>query len=98
MSKRGFLTVVILIALCVALALIALSLNKGSEFGGADDAAEEVVKETNPDYQPWATSLMTPPGGETECLLFCLQSAIGAIVIGFGFGYLFARKRFSAQA
>ena len=33
-------------------------------------------------------------GGETETLLFCLQTALGAVVIGFGFGYLVARKKY----
>ena len=37
---------------------------------------------------------LAPPGGETESLLLCLQTALGAIVIGYGFGYLAARKKY----
>lgn len=43
-------------------------------------------------------SLIELPGGETESLLFCLQTAIGAVVIGFGFGYLVARKKYNGKA
>lgn len=51
----------------------------------------------SPDYEPWAESLLEPPGGETESLLFCLQAAFGALVIGYGFGYLVARKNYSQK-
>ena len=51
----------------------------------------------DPDYEPWAESILEPPGGETESLLFCLQTALGAVVIGFGFGYLVARKKYRSE-
>ena len=67
---------------------------KNSEFGGADGAAEEAVQKVDPDYEPWAESILEPPGGETESLLFCLQAGLGAGVLGFGFGWLVARKKY----
>ena len=94
MNKKTVLTIIILLLICVALALFALLTNKGSEFGGADGAAEEAIMEIDPDYVPWAESIIELPGGETESLLFCLQAAIGSIIIGFGFGYLVARKKY----
>lgn len=30
---------------------------------------------------------MEPPSGEIESLLFALQAAIGALIIGYAFGY-----------
>ena len=69
-----------------------------SEFGGADGEAEGVVSQLNPAYTPWAESILEPPGGETESLLFCLQAGIGAGILGFGFGYLVARKKFRKEA
>ena len=42
-----------------------------------------------------AESILTPPGGETESLLFCLQGAFGALIIGYGFGYFVARKKYN---
>lgn len=97
MSKKTVGTILILLAICVGLALFALWSNQGSEFGGADGAAEEAVMQIDPDYTPWAESLIELPGGETESLLFCLQAGIGALVIGFGFGYLVARKKYSKK-
>ncbi len=98
MSKKKIVTILLLLLFCVALALFALMKNPGSEFGGADGAAEEAILEIDPDYEPWAESVVELPGGETESLLFCLQAAIGALIIGYGFGYLAARKKYNREA
>ena len=78
---------IILICVAVVIGIIPLLVIKDSEFGGADGKAEEVIQEINPDYEPWAESLMEPPGGETESLLFALQAALGAGVMGYVLGY-----------
>lgn len=93
MKKNGWI-VVILLLLCVAITCIPLLTIHDSEFGGADGQAEEAITEINPDYEPWAESILEPPGGETESLLFALQAAIGSGVIFFGLGYLVARKKY----
>lgn len=93
MSKRVILGIVLL-AICALIAIFPLMTIQDSEFGGADGAAEEVVAEIAPDYEPWAESPIAPPGGETESLLFCLQAGLGAAVIGYCFGYLRARKKY----
>lgn len=95
-SKRA-LGAVILLLLCVLIAVVPLVFIKNSEFSGADGAAEEVVRIVNPSYEPWAESVISPPGGETESLLFCLQAALGAGVLGYGFGYLKSRKKFTTD-
>ena len=77
------------------IAVVPLATIKDSEFGGSDDKAEAVISDINPDYEPWAESILTPPGGETESLLFCLQGAFGALIIGYGFGYFVARKKYN---
>ncbi|MBN2110181.1 MAG: energy-coupling factor ABC transporter substrate-binding protein [Methanosarcinaceae archaeon] len=65
-----------------------LAANPGSEFGGADGAAEDVIAELDPDYEPWFGGIgFEPPGGETESLLFALQAAFGAVIIGYVIGY-----------
>lgn len=89
--------VLFLLLLAVVISVIPLLLIRDSEFEGADGQAEEMISEINPEYEPWAESLIEPPGGETESLLFALQAALGTLVIGFGFGYLFARKRFLSE-
>lgn len=92
--SRTSKTVLALILTAVIIAVIPLIIISDSEFGGADGKAEEVIAELAPNYEPWAESLLEPPGGETESLLFSLQAGIGAGVIGFGFGYLVSRKKY----
>ncbi|MEG2212965.1 MAG: cobalt transport protein CbiN [Clostridiales bacterium] len=85
MSKNKIILIIMLLLICVALTVI------------PDGMAEEQITEIDPNYQPWVESLIELPGGETESLLFCLQTAIGAIVIGYGFGYYRCRKKYSRE-
>lgn len=89
---------IVLLLVCALIAVIPLVVINDSEFGGADGEAEDVILEITPDYEPWAESIIEPPGGETESLLFCLQAALGAGIIGLSFGYLIARNKFQKQA
>lgn len=97
MSKKQILIILGLLLVCAVIVVFPLMTNQESEFGGADGEAEEIIAQIDPEYTPWAESILEPPGGETESLLFCLQAALGAIVIGFGFGYLVARKKYRAE-
>ncbi len=83
---------IILIVLVILLAVIPLWVKGNAEFGGADGMAEEAITQTQPDYEPWFTSLWEPPSGEIESLLFALQAALGAGFIGYFLGYMKARK------
>ena len=64
-----------------------------SEFEGADDQAEGIIEEINPDFEPWAEPLWEPPSGEVESLLFSVQVAIGAGAIGYILGMFKERKK-----
>ena len=97
MEKKKITTILILVILCAVILIFPLMTIKDSEFGGADGAAEEAIAVVDPDYEAWADPILEPPGGETESLLFCLQTALGAIVIGYGFGYMVARKKYRAE-
>lgn len=69
---------------------IQANLAEGEEaWGGADGAATEIIEAQG--YEPWASPLWEPPSGEIESLFFSLQAAIGALVIGYFFGYYRAR-------
>ena len=83
-------TLIILAAICIILFIAPLVMYSGlgedeGYFGGADDAASEQIEASN--YEPWFSSIWEPPSGEIESLLFALQAAIGAIIIGYFFGY-----------
>ena len=67
-------------------------------FGGADGEAEEVIVEINPNYEPWFSPVWEPPSGEIESLLFALQAAIGAIIIGYFIGYNKAKLELKSQS
>ena len=97
MTKSVKITIALLLLACVIIAAFPLLSVKNSEFGGADGAAEEAILAIDPDYEPWAESLIELPGGETESLLFCLQAALGGMVLGGDFGYLIARKRYRKE-
>jgi len=55
-------------------------------FAGADDQAQAAITAANPDYRPWFTPLWEPPSGEIESLLFALQAALGAGLLGYYLG------------
>lgn len=97
MTKNSKIVVVLLV-LIVIIAAAPLFLLRDSEFGGADGVAEAAVSSIDPDYEPWAESILEPPGGETESLLFSLQAGIGAGILGFGFGFLVARSKYKKGA
>ena len=72
-------------------------MKKDAEFEGADGQAEDVIGEINPDYEPWFDALWEPPSGEIESLLFSLQVAIGAGVIGYIFGMMKERRKIATN-
>jgi cobalt/nickel transport protein len=87
----------ILLLAVIILAVTPLFLIKDSEFGGADGMAEEAIKEMNPQYEPWFHPLLEPPGGETEGLLFAVQAAFGAGMIGYVIGLYKGRSQAKGQ-
>lgn len=85
MRKRS---VVILISILILIIVIPIVFLDNSKFEGTDTVAEKLISETNTDYKPWTSSIFTPPSGEMESLIFAIQAAIGAGVIGYGIGYM----------
>ena len=93
MKNKRVLTNVILLLLVVFITIIPFFVAKNGEFGGSDDQAEEAITQIDENYEPWFSPLFEPASGEIESLLFDLQAAIGAGVIGFGLGYLKGKKK-----
>lgn len=86
----------ILLILAIAIGVLPLFYNFGKNidepFLGADGLAEKKITEIAKDYKPWFSPIFEPPSGEIESLLFALQAAIGAGVIGYVIGYLKGKK------
>ena len=93
MKNKRVLTNVISLLLVVFITIIPFFVAKNGEFGGSDDQAEEAITQIDENYEPWFSPLFEPASGEIESLLFALQAAIGAGVIGFGLGYLKGKKK-----
>ncbi|HOI39536.1 MAG TPA: energy-coupling factor ABC transporter substrate-binding protein [Methanobacterium sp.] len=93
MNNKQYIALLFLVAI---IAIIPLTMYSGlgedeGFFGGADGAAGEAIEETG--YEPWFESFWEPPSGEIESLLFALQAAIGAIIIGYVLGYYNGRAK-----
>ncbi len=80
-------------ALIVLLTVLPLWLAGGAAFGGADDLARQAVGTIAPGYEPWFSPVFEPASGEIASLLFALQAALGAGVIGYWLGLSTGRER-----
>lgn len=67
-------------------------------FGGSDGQGQQAISEMAPAYQPWFVALLTPPSKEIESLLFALQAALGAGVIGYWLGASATREKMRREA
>jgi len=84
--KGELITLVVLVMFAAVFAVIQHS--GGAEWSGTDDQAESVITQvTGEEYEPWFSPVWEPPSGEIESLLFSLQAALGAIIIGYFLGY-----------
>ena len=70
----------------------------GEAFGGADGRAQQAIGQLAPDYEPWFKPLIEPASGEIASLLFALQAALGAGVIGYWLGCVVTRDRLRRKA
>lgn len=78
--------------LLAVLGLVIVPIWLGGEFTGADGQAAQMIEETRPDFAPWFTPLWKPPSAEIESMLFSLQAALGALVIGYVVGRRHGRQ------
>ncbi|GAB6051272.1 energy-coupling factor ABC transporter substrate-binding protein [Magnetospira thiophila] len=77
---------IILIVLILAMAALPLLLPGDGAFTGTDGQAVEMIAAGHPAYEPWFDCLWSPPSGEVESLLFTLQAALGAGLLGYYIG------------
>lgn len=82
MNTKHYAILIVVMVVLFALPLIILP---NAEFGGADGNAADAIEDTG--YEPWFSPIWEPPSGEIESLLFSVQAAIGAVIIGYFVGY-----------
>lgn len=88
-SRRANYLLMLGVVLLVVLPLVFVH----GKFGGSDDAGSNAVASSVPGFKPWAHPLWTPPSPEIESLLFALQAAFGAGVIGYVLGRIHGASR-----
>jgi len=83
------------IVLLTVLPLCLISAPPGTDglFGGSDDRAQQAIGTIAPHYKPWFAPVFEPASSEIASLLFALQAAIGAGVIGYWLGLSVAGER-----
>jgi cobalt transport protein len=94
MSELKKLTLIVMLLIAVIGLLTAFvphMVGLTPEWGGSDDAAVNKIGEMS-NYKPWFSPIWKPPSGEIETLLFSLQAAIGAGIIGYIAGLYTGRK------
>lgn len=72
-------------ALVIGICASAFIISPNGSFSGSDDQGPQKILQIDPNYVVWFHNLWTPPP-ETESLLFAVQAAIGAAIIGFFIG------------
>ena len=82
-KKKGNSTKLTVILMLLVLAIVIVPQVIKS---GADDQAESVITEMDPNYKPWFSSIFEPASGEIESLLFASQAALGAGIVGYYIG------------
>jgi len=86
------------VALLTALPLWLYQPEEGEEaFAGADNKAQAQITRIAPEYEPWFKPLLEPASGEIASLLFALQAALGAGVLGYWLGSSVTRQRLKKE-
>jgi cobalt/nickel transport protein len=94
-TRAGWIlaAVVVLTVLPLWLVNTAPGADAPSMFRGSDDHARQAIGSIAPGYRPWFAPVFEPASAEIASLLFALQAAAGAGVIGFWLGLSVARER-----
>jgi len=93
MKRQTWLILLAVVALAVLPLLIHWNRGGEGKFSGTDDQAEKVITQIQPGYRPWFHSIWKPPSVEIASLLFALQAALGAGVLGYYFGLVRGRSQ-----
>ncbi|WP_018605130.1 energy-coupling factor ABC transporter substrate-binding protein [Uliginosibacterium gangwonense] len=83
---KKYSSVILLLVACLIIVIPLVIPAFGGEFAGTDDRATQAIASLKPGYKPWFEPLWVPPSKEIESLLFALQAALGAGLLGYVIG------------
>jgi cobalt/nickel transport protein len=86
---------ILIIGLVLAIFIVPFVINSEGEFGGTDGQGPDQIESSG--YTPWIEPLGYIPDEMGEIVLFSLQVAIGASIIGYFVGYLRAKPGVSCD-
>lgn len=86
MTRTNLILLGLVLVLAVMPLLLPVTGKLAEPFSGADGQAQAAISDAHPDYLQWFEPLWEPPSGEIESLLFALQAALGAGVLGYYLG------------
>lgn len=90
--SRRTSVLLLLAAAAITVAPLVLPGIEGS-FSGTDDVASTAIAAARPGYVRWILPVWEPPSKEIESLLFALQAAAGAGVLGYVLGRRHGSRR-----
>ncbi|MFO1430912.1 MAG: energy-coupling factor ABC transporter substrate-binding protein [Candidatus Competibacteraceae bacterium] len=93
MKRTNLLLSAIVLVLSAIPLLLPIPNSLNELFTGTDDRAKSAIAVSHPGYIPWFKPLWEPPSDEIAGLLFALQAALGAGLLGYYIGF----KRGQAQ-
>jgi cobalt/nickel transport protein len=91
MNRRALVTALLVLGV-VALFAVPLLTGGPAEYTGTDNQATEVIRQQDPGYEPWFTSVLPPLSPSVESGLFAVQAALGGGVLGYMLGRLRGRR------
>lgn len=92
MEKKHLIMIMVIIIILVAPLII---YQGEGYFGGSDSQAEEAISQSG--YIPWFNPIWEPPSQEIESLIFALQAALGAGIIGYFLGYYSMKRKMKSK-
>jgi cobalt/nickel transport protein len=87
MKRANLLLLAAVLVLAVIPLLLPVPDGLNEPFTGADDQAKAAIAASHPGYTPWFKPLWEPPSSEIASLLFALQAALGAGLLGYYIGF-----------
>ena len=92
MEKRHMIMLLMVAVIIIfPLAIYNGKASSGEIFSGSDSQGTDLI--TSEGYKPWFNSIWEPPSPEIQSLIFSLQAAIGALIIGYFIGYYNGKQK-----